>query len=202
MIAAMDRFGVDAACVYTIMGFYGDCPRHNDALLARCREYPDRLVPFVTVDPKEGPAAVDELERCLEFPEFRGVKFHPWLQAFASQHGPRHDDRDPQGRGPDLDPGALPRRHAAVLDDLPDRRRGRWVPEATVVLGHAGSADYTDPAAQLIRDLPESLRLLLRVEARRPGPPGRDRRGRQDPLRFRLRSRVVGASGRAAGQHA
>ena len=30
----------------------------------------------------------------------------------------------------------------------------RWVPEATVVLGHAGSADYTDAAAQLIRDIP------------------------------------------------
>ena len=39
MVAALDRFGVEAACVYTIMGFYGDCPRHNDALLARCRAH-------------------------------------------------------------------------------------------------------------------------------------------------------------------
>jgi predicted TIM-barrel fold metal-dependent hydrolase len=30
----------------------------------------------------------------------------------------------------------------------------RWVPEATIVLGHAGSADYVNPAAQLVRDLP------------------------------------------------
>ena len=30
----------------------------------------------------------------------------------------------------------------------------RWVPEATIILGHAGLSDYTDAAAQLIRDLP------------------------------------------------
>jgi predicted TIM-barrel fold metal-dependent hydrolase len=30
----------------------------------------------------------------------------------------------------------------------------RWAPETTVVLGHAGSADYADAAAQLIRDIP------------------------------------------------
>ena len=30
----------------------------------------------------------------------------------------------------------------------------RWVPEATVVLGHSGLADYTVAAAQLARDIP------------------------------------------------
>jgi predicted TIM-barrel fold metal-dependent hydrolase len=154
MIAALDRFGVEAACVYTIMGFYGDCPRHNDALLERTEAYPDRLIPFVTVDPKEGQAAVDELERCLAFPQFRGVKFHPWLQAFASSMlqettvallkvAARH-------RAPVLyHDGTPPYSTTFQIADV-----ARWVPEATVVLGHAGSADYTDPAAQLIRDLP------------------------------------------------
>src|SRR5256885_200483 len=30
----------------------------------------------------------------------------------------------------------------------------RWVPEATVVLGHAGLADYCLAAGQLVRDIP------------------------------------------------
>jgi predicted TIM-barrel fold metal-dependent hydrolase len=30
----------------------------------------------------------------------------------------------------------------------------RWVPEATVVLGHAGLADYTAAAGRLVRDIP------------------------------------------------
>ena len=154
MIAALDRFGVESACVYTVMGFYGDCPQHNDALLERTAPWADRLIPFVTVDPKEGKAAVDELERCLEFPQFRGIKFHPWLQAFA--------------------PNMLKDTMIAILkvaartqtpvlfhDGTPPYSTtyqiadtARWVPEATVILGHAGSADYTDPAAQLMRDLP------------------------------------------------
>src|SRR4051812_40501612 len=84
MVAALDRFHVEIACVFTIMGFYEDCVPHNDALLRRANEFPDRLIPFVTVDPKIGKASFAELERCLANPRFRGVKFHPWLQAFAS----------------------------------------------------------------------------------------------------------------------
>ncbi|MBI4025293.1 MAG: amidohydrolase family protein [Verrucomicrobia bacterium] len=30
----------------------------------------------------------------------------------------------------------------------------RWVPEATIVLGHGGLADYVHAAGQLLRDLP------------------------------------------------
>jgi predicted TIM-barrel fold metal-dependent hydrolase len=152
-VAALDRFGVEAAGVYTVMGFYGDCPRHNEALLARCRAYPNRLIPFVTVDPKEGVAAVEELEKRLEEPLFRGVKFHPWLQAFA----------------PSMVKGTMvallrvaARRGVPVLfhDGTPPYSTtyqiadvARWAPEATVLLGHAGSADYTDAAARLIRDI-------------------------------------------------
>src|SRR5688500_17557492 len=84
MTAALARLKVEAACVVTIAGFYGECPRHNDALLERTSHAPDRLIPFVTVDPKLGHPAIEELERCLVSPRFRGVKFHSWLQAFAS----------------------------------------------------------------------------------------------------------------------
>lgn len=154
MIAAMDRFGVSQTCVYTMMGFYADTPRNNDLLLERCRRYPDRLIPFVTVDPKEGPAAVDELERCLEFPEFRGIKFHPWLQAFASSMleetmtailkvAARTDTPVL------LHDGTPPYSTTFQVADL-----ARWVPGAKVFLGHAGLSDYVDPAARLMRDVP------------------------------------------------
>jgi hypothetical protein len=154
MVRTLTRFEVEAACVFTIMGFYEDCRSHNDALLSRANEFPDRLIPFVTVDPKLGRPAVDELERCLANSRFRGVKFHPWLQAFASSmlrdtmmdilsvaaehHVPVlfHD-------------GTPPYSTTYQIADL-----ARWSPETTVVLGHAGSADYVNPAAQLIRDLP------------------------------------------------
>lgn len=154
MVDTLDRFDVSAACVFTIMGFYEECPPHNDALLRRADEFPDRLIPFVTVDPKLGQAAVDELERCLANPRFRGVKFHPWLQAFASVML-RDTVMDilhvaAQHEVPILfHDGTPPYSTTYQVADL-----ARWSPETTIVLGHAGSADYVSPAAQLIRDLP------------------------------------------------
>jgi predicted TIM-barrel fold metal-dependent hydrolase len=154
MVRTLDRFEVEAACVFTIMGFYEDCRAHNDALLRRADEYPDRLIPFVTVDPKQGRGAVDELERCLANRRFRGVKFHPWLQAFAASML-RDTMMDilhvaAKHRAPVLfHDGTPPYSTTYQIADL-----ARWSPETIVVLGHAGSADYVNPAAQLLRDIP------------------------------------------------
>src|SRR5579875_1646091 len=82
-VAGLDRCGVERACVFTLMGFYEDCRGNNDALVKRAKRHADRLLPFITVDPKLGKAAVEEMRRCVEMGVFRGVKFHPWLQAFA-----------------------------------------------------------------------------------------------------------------------
>jgi predicted TIM-barrel fold metal-dependent hydrolase len=46
--------------------------RHNDV-----------LIPFGSVDPHQGPAAVDRARRLVEDHGVRGFKFHPSLQAFA-----------------------------------------------------------------------------------------------------------------------
>ncbi len=154
VVATLDRFEVQAACVFTIMGFYEDCVSHNEALLSRADQYPDRLIPFVTVDPKLGRASVDELERRLANPRFRGVKFHPWLQAFASSML-RDTMMDilhvaAQYQAPVLlHDGTPPYSTTYQVADL-----ARWSPDTTVVLGHAGSADYVDSAAQLVRDIP------------------------------------------------
>jgi uncharacterized protein len=150
----LDRFDIEAACIFTLQGFYGDCRRHNDALAERAERHADRLIPFATVDPKLGDESIFELERCLANPLFRGVKFHPWLQAFApsmvkptmvellrcaARHGAPvlfHDGTPPYSTTFQV---------AAVA---------RWVPEARVVLGHAGLSDYVVAAAQLVRDIP------------------------------------------------
>lgn len=154
LLAGMDRLGVAISCIFTIQGFYGDCRRHNDALLRHAEQHPDRLIPFATVDPKQGAAAVEETERCLSNPLFRGLKFHPWLQAFAPSAAgetmaeilrcaARHDA--PVVFHDGTPPYCTTFQIAAVA---------RIVPEATIVLGHAGLADYVYPAGGLIRELP------------------------------------------------
>jgi uncharacterized protein len=153
-LRGLDRFEIEAACIFTLQGFYGDCRKHNDLLAARARRHPDRLIPFATVDPKLGDEAVRELERCLSDPLFRGVKFHPWLQAFTPAMV--------RATMVDLLQCAA-RHHVPVIfhDGTPPysttfqiAAAARWVPEATVVLGHAGLSDYIAAAGQLVRDIP------------------------------------------------
>ena len=153
-LAGMDRCGIAAACVFTFMGFYEDCPKHNDLLLKRCEVAPQRFWPFLTVDPKLGKAAVAEVERCIATRKFRGVKFHPWLQAFAPSivKGTMVEVLKLAGRA------GLP---VLLHDGTPPYSTtfqiaacARWVPEATIVLGHAGLADYCGAAARLVRDMP------------------------------------------------
>ncbi len=153
-LLTLDRFDVEAACIFTLQGFFGDCPRHNDALAERSGRHPDRLIPFATVDPKLGDAAVVELERCLANPLFRGVKFHPWLQAFApSMVKPTMTELlrcAARHQAPVLfHDGTPPYSTTFQIADT-----ARWEPEAKIVLGHAGLSDYIVPAAELVRDIP------------------------------------------------
>jgi len=153
-LLGLDRFEIEAACIFTLQGFYGDCRKHNDALAERARRHSDRLIPFATVDPKLGDGSVDELERCLANPLFRGVKFHPWLQAFTPAMV-----RDTMIAL--LECAARHRVPVLFHDGTPPysttfqiAAAARWVPQATVVLGHAGLSDYIVAAGQLVRDIP------------------------------------------------
>jgi predicted TIM-barrel fold metal-dependent hydrolase len=153
-LAGMDRFGVDVSCIFTMMGFYGNCPAENDLLASYAHKHPKRFIPFATVDPKIGKPAVQELERCLSNPLFRGVKFHNWLQAFAPS----------AARETMIDCLKCAARHDAPVlfhDGTPPysttfqiAAMARWVPEAKIVLGHGGLSDYVYPAGQLLRELP------------------------------------------------
>jgi predicted TIM-barrel fold metal-dependent hydrolase len=48
----------------------------NDFTAAECAKYLDRLVPFLSVNPKRG-YAVEEIDRCVE-QKMRGLKLHLW----------------------------------------------------------------------------------------------------------------------------
>jgi predicted TIM-barrel fold metal-dependent hydrolase len=48
----------------------------NDFTAAECARYPDRLVPFMSVNPKRA-YAVDEIDRCVA-QKIRGLKLHLW----------------------------------------------------------------------------------------------------------------------------
>jgi predicted TIM-barrel fold metal-dependent hydrolase len=55
----------------------------SEDIAAQAAEHADVLIPFGSVDPRQGSAAVDRARRLVTEHGVRGFKFHPSLQAFA-----------------------------------------------------------------------------------------------------------------------
>lgn len=77
VIGFMDRFGIDKAVVST----YRNAPETDNAaleyLVEGCAKYPDRLIPFLRLNPRAGNKAVELLEAAVENDGIKGVKLHP-----------------------------------------------------------------------------------------------------------------------------
>jgi len=153
-LQGLDRLKVEQACVFTLMGFYGNCREHNDKLLAAAQRHPERLFPFVTVDPKLGREAVIELERCLGNPIFKGIKFHPWLQAFAPSMVRATMEKILELAATQKVPIIFHDGTPPYSTTLQIAEVARWRPDTNIVLGHAGLSDYLPLAGQLLRDIP------------------------------------------------
>lgn len=150
-VAAMDELGIDVSVVFTLDGLWHPSPAANDALAAWVADAPDRLVALGTVDPRL-PNAAAETERCLTELGMRGMKFHPWIQAFCA-HEPCMDpiaevaaghsapilfhDGTPPYSTP-LQIAALARRH----------------PDVPMVLGHGGLQDHWREAIAAVNGTP------------------------------------------------
>lgn len=83
-LAAYYRQRKIAAVVFTVDAEHatGHPPISNDEVAVSCAEHADVLIPFASLDPHRGRAAVHEARRLVEDCGVRGFKFHPSLQAF------------------------------------------------------------------------------------------------------------------------
>lgn len=83
-LAAYYRQRSIGAVVFTVdaEAATGHAPISNDEVAASCAEHADVLIPFASLDPHRGRAAVHEARRLVAEHGVRGFKFHPSLQAF------------------------------------------------------------------------------------------------------------------------
>jgi uncharacterized protein len=133
-----EALGIHLSAMFTFDGLRRPGKSANDSLTRFVAEADGRAVGFSTVDPND-PGAADEIARCVRQLDMRGVKLHPWVQAFSA-HAPGlapvceaaaeldvpvlfHDGTPPFSAPLQL--AALARRH----------------PKTTVVLGHGGLHD-------------------------------------------------------------
>lgn len=146
IVREMDAAGVDRACIVgmDLSCRYGVQMVTDEDLPRLTALYPDRFIPFVSVDPSLGAQAVDRLVRAVEDLGCRGLKLVPPVQQFDISD-PKHDPLWEAARKL----GIVVWTHCAHQRSHPDSD-ARWgapmlvepvahkYPDLKIVLGHCG----------------------------------------------------------------
>jgi predicted TIM-barrel fold metal-dependent hydrolase len=84
-LAARYRTAGMAAVIFTVDATTatGHPALSSEAIAEQAAEFADVLIPFGSVDPHQGQAAIERAHRLVEDHGVRGFKFHPSLQAFS-----------------------------------------------------------------------------------------------------------------------
>jgi predicted TIM-barrel fold metal-dependent hydrolase len=144
--SAPAAYGITHAVVLPFRGLLhaGYLREDNDRVAAVAARSGGRAIPFCSLHPSEGDAAVAELQRCIDAGH-RGVKFHPWLQGASVLH-PTMDAiaAAAAGHGVPLffHDGTPPFSLPAQIALLAQRH-----PETPFVLGHGGILEHWREAA-------------------------------------------------------
>lgn len=140
MIEAMDRIGIDKACVSVI-----GATEANEEMLDAVSAHPDRLVGMVLVNPRYPDEIAGILERCFENPGVRGIgEMHPTsYQHWYPVTGPAYEpvwefaaERDVPvliHSGPTSE---APRCSPTMIGEVAGRH-----PDVSILIGHCGAYD-------------------------------------------------------------
>jgi predicted TIM-barrel fold metal-dependent hydrolase len=148
LVAAHKRTGVDAGVVSILLR--GQMSRSNDLALQACRDHPGHLYAMAYLDPHDPAAAVKELDRCAEHPEFRAVKLHPSEDAwfpYAEHYYPVYERISQLGLPALFHSGTYPHSNPLAI-----AYAAREFPQVPFILGHFALADLSwecFPAAAL-----------------------------------------------------
>ena len=146
IVKDMDAAGVDRACIVgmDLTSRYGVENVTDDDLAAFTEAYPDRFIPFTSVDPTLGRAASDKVRAAKAKMNIRGIKLVPPVQHFDFSDS-RHDPLWETARELDL----IVWTHCGHQRSHPDSD-ARWghpmlvepvalkFPDLKIVLGHCG----------------------------------------------------------------
>jgi predicted TIM-barrel fold metal-dependent hydrolase len=147
-IVMLHQGGADCCVIFTIEGLLRNYKFYNDEIAEAARQFPDTLIPFCTIDPYD-PQGLQELDRCVQQLGMKGIKFHPWLQAFSI-----------------VDPIVLPIIERASEYGIPVISHDGTppycttfevsylagvFPKAKIILGHVGLKDYPREAIAAAR---------------------------------------------------
>ena len=153
LVRSMDEYQIERSGLSILNGTV--CRELNDKTLEAVKQFPDRIIGYAYINPREA-NAIDEVHRCLQMPEFRGVKFHSWKHGYFPDNNSALDgiiDAIAEYNVPILThtgtpPLSLPQQWAAIAKRHPD---------VTFVFAHIGYLDYGYGCVEAVKDLPNVL---------------------------------------------
>jgi predicted TIM-barrel fold metal-dependent hydrolase len=76
----MNEAGIDKTAIFVAdnidFTFFKGYKESNDYIASVVKEHPDRFIGFVSIDPRRGRDAIDEVDRCADL-GFKGIKLNP-----------------------------------------------------------------------------------------------------------------------------
>jgi len=174
VIEALDEAGIERGIIFplTFSPPHGSWQALNDMTAAYVRTYPDRLIGFAVVNPREVAQSVAELERAVDELGLRGIKLHPSMQEFYPNDEaffPVYEFAQARGIPVLCHTGASAPSHPdkyshpLLLDEVAVK-----FPELRLILAHAGRPMYAE-AALLLRKHPHVYADLCANVGRRDG---------------------------------
>lgn len=156
VIAALDKGAIDKGVIFPLTFFppSGHWQEMNDLTASYVQQYPQRLIGYGIINPRDIPSSLKELERCFDVLGFRGIKLHPSMQEFF----PNQEEFFPIYEycqyknvpilfhtGASLASHSDKFSHPILLDDI-----AVHFPSLIMIIAHAGRPYYQD-AALLLR---------------------------------------------------
>lgn len=152
LVPLLDDAGIDKAVCMTYVDYPGLNPSAVDYLAEACARFPDRLIPFIRLNPNFGSEAREALDRGVSELGYRGLKLHPTTTL-------AHPADDPTvvllRRCGELgipvlfhcgdDPYTTPQALALAAERAP---------ETSIVLGHMGGYLHVDDAIHAAERIP------------------------------------------------
>ena len=89
LVKEMDFYGIEKTGISSLSGTVNRV--QNDLVYNAGLSYPDRILPYVFVNPK-APDVHQEIDLCLGERGYVGAKFHPWKHGYFADNTPQLED--------------------------------------------------------------------------------------------------------------
>ncbi len=161
LLDSMDELGIERAVICPVQPYSYHLETENDRIANTIAANSHRLIGFCRVDPRQGKAALKELERSQGL-GLRGLLLHPWEEGYPVNSG---DCVKLVALGAEIGIPILVEAgypwvsHASQAADLCYR-----VPQATVMLSHGGQLNISGMArADVLAALTSHANLLVQT---------------------------------------